>query len=142
MMSPTPLLREYVPLKQGLRQQVHDSVLRTDHPPRVCSTKTRIKTMIRSMSAAVTMPPRVCSTKTRIKTKFIVLNVKCYVTPRVCSTKTRIKTEQLAITDHNAPWLREYVPLKQGLRLFERYFGHDEQLALREYVPLKQGLRL
>ena len=37
--------------------------------------------------------------------------------------------------------LREYVPLKQGLRLQE-----DQQIkpktVLREYVPLKQGLRL
>ena len=37
--------------------------------------------------------------------------------------------------------LREYVPLKQGLRLalLKRNLLHDE---LREYVPLKQGLRL
>ena len=37
------VLREYVPLKQGLRRQQAPS--RSWHyPPRVCSTKTRIKT--------------------------------------------------------------------------------------------------
>ena len=36
--------------------------------------------------------------------------------------------------------LREYVPLKQGLRPV-RTPGVVAALALREYVPLKQGLR-
>ena len=36
--------------------------------------------------------------------------------------------------------LREYVPLKQGLRPMVDFFLLI-QLALREYVPLKQGLR-
>ena len=37
--------------------------------------------------------------------------------------------------------LREYVPLKQGLRRFRPIFLWAA-LDLREYVPLKQGLRL
>ena len=37
--------------------------------------------------------------------------------------------------------LKEYVPLKQGLRLEEiPYYFHIHQV-LKEYVPLKQGLR-
>ena len=37
--------------------------------------------------------------------------------------------------------LREYVPLKQGLRRYETSFL-TTIYTLREYVPLKQGLRL
>ena len=37
--------------------------------------------------------------------------------------------------------LREYVPLKQGLRLCS-LFPRTSNQQLREYVPLKQGLRL
>ncbi len=58
---------------------------------------------------------------------------------RVYSTKTRIKTDfakfcgQLSV-------LREYIPLKQGLRLIK---NHPSLFycRLREYIPLKQGLR-
>ena len=39
-------------------------------------------------------PPRVCSTKTRIKTLFGNVSYFHIPTPRVCSTKTRIKTEE------------------------------------------------
>ena len=35
--------------------------------------------------------------------------------------------------------LREYVPLKQGLR--HLFVSHLDPPLLREYVPLKQGLR-
>ena len=62
------------------------------------------------------------------------------MTPRVCSTKTRIKTHP-----HDVFWwrwcnLREYVPLKQGLRqgILKVIISN---MGLREYVPLKQGLR-
>ena len=37
--------------------------------------------------------------------------------------------------------LREYVPLKQGLR-HELLLSERQFVILREYVPLKQGLRL
>ena len=59
--------------------------------------------------------PRVCSTKTRIKTLSLLYKSQLFLTPRVCSTKTRIKT---VMVDRNkvSLTLREYVPLKQGLR--------------------------
>ena len=59
-------------------------------------------------------------------------------TQRVSSIKTRIKTSinnMLRIYVR----LREYLPLKQGLRLqsFHLYICNSD---LREYLPLKQGL--
>ena len=82
--------------------------------------------------------------------------------PRVCSTKTRIKTQRLGLVGLGCP-LREYVPLKQGLRLdmnvlrlqceAPRVCSAKTRIKtnasycvldierLREYVPLKQGLR-
>ena len=37
--------------------------------------------------------------------------------------------------------LREYVPLKQGLRHAVQFVMWKRRPRLREYVPLKQGLR-
>ena len=42
---------------------------------------------------------------------------------------------------HYLQLLREYVPLKQGLRRLPLTLTEHEH-RLREYVPLKQGLRL
>ena len=61
------VLREYVPLKQGLRLPSLGKVS-WDSTPRVCSTKTRIKTPTRAVNGVPADSPRVCSTKTRIKT--------------------------------------------------------------------------
>ena len=38
--------------------------------------------------------------------------------------------------------LREYLPLKQGLRRYCEVLSEDFDHTLREYLPLKQGLRL
>ena len=48
-----------------------------------------MKLMVPSSSKS----PRVCSTKTRIKTSPIGIYTVFNYTPRVCSTKTRIKTQ-------------------------------------------------
>ena len=58
---------------------------------------------------------------------------------RVYSTKTRIKTEPPAEVGSSHQGLREYIPLKQGLR--QNCRGFYAILSLREYIPLKQGLR-
>ena len=109
-------LREYVPLKQGLRPVLNGVNGYYLMAPRVCSTKTRIKTnptlalvlygilreyvplkqglrqhQVRCYPFAV-RAPRVCSTKTRIKTLTFGFLTSSEITPRVCSTKTRIKT--------------------------------------------------
>ena len=132
-------LREYVPLKQGLRQGSSNTFVELGFAPRVCSTKTRIKTAQRKRSVERCRAPRVCSTKTRIKTSTKVRNGTSLDAPRVCSTKTRIKTfSKSSLSRGN---LREYVPLKQGLRqVYGSALVRGE--VLREYVPLKQGLRL
>ena len=59
---------------------------------------------------------------------------------RVCSTKTRIKT--LTNSPNVVPVnLKEYVPLKQGLRLYNSSLRCGARfIKLKEYVPLKQGL--
>ena len=41
---------------------------------------------------------------------------------------------------HSLLYLREYLPLKQGLRLIINFY-HIIFCILREYLPLKQGLR-
>ena len=89
------ILREHIPLKQGLRP-------------------TRVRAINRLLSTQ-----RAYSIKTRIKT-----NLKCgwnlsrNWTQRAYSIKTRIKTCK---SIHYFPLivlLREHIPLKQGLRLF------------------------
>ena len=62
-------------------------------------------------------------------------------TPRVSSIKTRIKTELEWSCSYSWP-LREYIPLKQGLRQVRRWPFGVRVPPLREYLPLKQGLRL
>ena len=106
--SPFCSLREYVPLKQGLRREA------------VCCVGQFVRT------------PRVCSTKTRIKTGLTYVNTRTGKTPRVCSTKTRIKTFVVCTNVVPSCLLREYVPLKQGLRLsvWVRPYasGHSESM--------------
>ena len=38
-------------------------------------------------------------------------------------------------------FLREHIPLKQGLRLRVQSYEHAVLQPLREHIPLKQGLR-
>ena len=86
------------------------------------------------------MAPRVSSIKTRIKTPQSQIYYFQNSAPRVSSIKTRIKTNLfiLFLTIH--PFLREYLPLKQGLRL-KLSVLNSKLKVLREYLPLKQGLR-
>ena len=99
------MLREYVPLKQGLRLWGITWSSATRPPPRVCSTKTRIKTKVHPTIINTDITPRVCSTKTRIKTLWRCLRVLIRCPPRVCSTKTRIKTfyHEIIHTNRNPP---------------------------------------
>ena len=86
-------LRDYIPLKQGLRQRDALQLFKCHKTQRLYSTKTRIKTHPRSRQAnALTTAQRLYSTKTRIKT----------------SRLQRLNTPEM---------LRDYIPLKQGLRL-------------------------
>ena len=110
-------LREYGPLKQGLRQDTRRCFYHRSGTPRVWSTKTRIKTNHFSPLQSRNASPRVWSTKTRIKT-FVAIKFM---------TKFSLK-------------LREYGPLKQGLRP-SAVCSLPSILRLREYGPLKQGLR-
>ena len=61
------------------------------------------------------------------------------MTQRVSSIRTRIKTIAIAIPLFRN-YLREYLPLEQGLRLLNE-LPADSNEALREYLPLEQGLR-
>jgi len=84
-------LRDYIPLKQGLRPGLERGDLRSYIPQRLYSTKTRIKTRIADAFLYSCEPQRLYSTKTRIKTR-----------TRMPGNKVR--------------HLRDYIPLKQGLR--------------------------
>ena len=107
----------------------------------------------------------VSSIKTRIKT-VLVLRWQIRWNPQwVSSIKTRIKTLLILNTLTVSFVLNEYLPLKQGLRLFRFSFLRPELFSqwvssiktriktkkyarfvrfarLNEYLPLKQGLRL
>ena len=134
------LLREYVPLKQGLRlTNIKRSVL-IIATPRVCSTKTRIKTYALQLVWKPRLSPRVCSTKTRIKTTKRLILYILRTTPRVCSTKTRIKTNypRGAGNKFTSP---RVCSTKTRIKTYTSKFDAPV-LDLREYVPLKQGLRL
>ena len=79
----------------------------------------------------------VYSITTRIKTTQQWL---CLKKPAhwVYSITTRIKTSCLWYSW--TPWLIEYIPLQQGLRLHT--CCHFRLWKLIEYIPLQQGLRL
>ena len=83
---------------------------------------------------------RVSSIKTRIKTQLCFHLLYKYHPQRVSSIKTRIKTLCFRLQHKNHLLLREYLPLKQGLRLLKFNNIHNN-MHLREYLPLKQGLR-
>ncbi len=59
---------------------------------------------------------------------------------RVYSNKTRIKTHCKFIFTAIRPNLKEYIPIKQGLRQYTNFFSSKE-IYLKEYIPIKQGLR-
>ena len=94
MLSFTVDLREYVPLKQGLRQEF--PILNNNAPwlREYVPLKQGLRLIIISPLSFLSETPRVCSIKTRIKT-FRGRSYSCQCNP-----------------------LREYVPLKQGLRQF------------------------
>ena len=139
-MDANTLLREYLPLKQGLRLiRIHSSAIY--RPQRVSSIKTRIKTNEIKHFALFLMKLReylpLKQGLRRIREP--ACTQQRHLTQRVSSIKTRIKTLLLlAICRIRA--LREYLPLKQGLRLTILHSGADNK-NLREYLPLKQGLR-
>ena len=109
--------------------------------PRVCSTKTRIKTYrLSSDSLDIQFSPRVCSTKTRIKTSGYPVLPASPRSPRVCSTKTRIKTASISTTSTNTATPR-VCSTKTRIKTPCRVQPSDRVGSLREYVPLKQGLR-
>ena len=81
----------------------------------------------------------VSSIKTRIKTHINCNLWITEITQWVSSIKTRIKTSLLPLSSECLP-LNEYLPLKQGLRLYK--ISVHSHGRLNEYLPLKQGLRL
>ena len=88
------------------------------------------------------------------------------LTQRVYSSKTRIKTSPQLYRVKYLQQLKEYIPVKQGLRLIDistpvmfqisqrvyssktriktivYSFPTDTPSGLKEYIPVKQGLRL
>ncbi len=59
---------------------------------------------------------------------------------RPSSIKTRIKTSLIAIRRSFNLFVRDHLPLKQGLRLVI-VFPHIRNAVVRDHLPLKQGLR-
>ena len=111
-------LREYLPLKQGLRHHNFSVFVRFPVSPRVSSIKTRIKTPLH-------LPFR----QSEGLREYLPLKqglrhcLKLFVNSTACR-------------------LREYLPLKQGLRPMITSSTEQVRMSLREYLPLKQGLRL
>ena len=133
-------LREYLPLKQGLRQQflVQKHI---QFPPRVSSIKTRIKTHEHSSLVEQRSLREYLPLKQGLRHILHLKVLYALSTPRVSSIKTRIKTKAFLYNKRNSIELREYLPLKQGLRLLILLLLL-KAAVLREYLPLKQGLRL
>ena len=85
-------VKEYIPLKQGLRLPFFLVVLNMLNGKRIYSIKTRIKTKGCYINVDINASKRIYSIKTRIKTVFfhnIILFIGC---KRIYSIKTRIKT--------------------------------------------------
>ena len=111
-------LRDYLPLKQGLRP-----VLR---PP-------------------LRYPQTFLRDYLPLKQGLRLPLMRTFIAPlfsqRLSSTKTRIKT--VAFISFSFYWLnlRDYLPLKQGLRPSLNVWALAKKYLLRDYLPLKQGLR-
>ena len=86
------LLREYVPLKQGLRPSVPFGINVLLISPRVCSIKTRIKTRVLLHATISVCLREYVPLKQGLRRRSQNELPSGVVTPRVCSLKTRIKT--------------------------------------------------
>ena len=61
---------------------------------------------------------------------------------RAYSIRTRIKTTEVRCCFTLVQnFVREHIPLEQGLRLVCEQFIVDFLIAVREHIPLEQGLR-
>ena len=130
---------------------------------RTSSTKTRIKTIHLQLALSPLSCQRTSSTKTRIKTNNFFHQL-LFGSQRTSSTKTRIKTLYSCNVVCFVHCVREYHPLKQGLRLYstsselctigqrtsstktriktmKAHHWLILKLQVREHHPLKQGLR-
>ena len=85
-------LREYGPLKQGLRQSDTANSTKTHYSPRVWSTKTRIKTLHLGISENKSYLREYGPLKQGLRLTQYIIYVFFISSPRVWSTKTRIKT--------------------------------------------------
>ena len=62
---------------------------------------------------------------------------------RAYSIRTRIKTlEILPYKRQELIYVREHIPLEQGLRLYRFKIEYSLCTYVREHIPLEQGLRL
>ena len=163
---PLVRLREYLPLKQGLRLRRAVLLHGRSDSPRVSSIKTRIKTYqdiqynlyqtllreylpleqgLRHLRAFQLRKhvdsPRVSSIKTRIKTAHGIVKVKIMIPPRVSSIKTRIKTGFNCHSEAtgNSPRVSS---IKTRIKTKYQFLLPRRAHSLREYLPLEQGLRL
>ena len=110
-------LKEHIPVKQGLRPSNFLIYHFWTYPQRAYSSKTRIKTSEAHCYSFPLATQRAYSSKTRIKTQGFTLFIKVY------------------------HFLKEHIPVKQGLRLFSFVYNYIVCKSLKEHIPVKQGLR-
>ena len=93
-----PLI-EYVPLKQGLRHAFPwTGIWILSYPHRVCSIKTRIKTLYRlNVGTAAEDLIEYVPLKQGLRPNFQIPSNSVIPSHRVCSIKTRIKTACLSL---------------------------------------------
>src|SRR5574344_1268142 len=65
-----------------------------------------------------------------------------YNAQRAYSITTRIKTLSTSSILFIFAFLKEHIPLQQGLRPFSLHKSQHIHLYLKEHIPLQQGLRL
>ena len=69
------------------------------------------------------------------------MNTYLLVSQRLSSITTRIKTKDRVVHYEILFFVRDYLPLQQGLRLCPTLFCVNSS-SVRDYLPLQQGLRL
>ena len=109
------LLREYVPLKQGLRLVLFDIMVMTTVLREYVPLKQGLRRHYLVKFYASLKAPRVCSTKTRIKTAYLPLGSFSAPLREYVPLKQGLRPVKPSLSGAPVP-LREYVPLKQGLR--------------------------
>ena len=135
------LVRDHIPLEQGLRQGCQPWRRRKLLRQRPYSIRTRIKT---SPGKRLHRDPPVrdhIPLEQGLRQLASSISALVSACQRPYSIRTRIKTLGLCLWQALCCEVRDHIPLEQGLRQHLADFSPDWLRGVRDHIPLEQGLR-